>query len=400
MSSQRTIFLAYLLSISYIFSGGKIVRAEISSANPLDAKIERSDPVIPAGYGTRELSSFEKYRITKAINELDRAARVKLEQGKEDAAFKLWYRRLKLSRALNSEAEIEALGNIGAIAWKENRGEDLRNIADRLTLIQDKLTSQESLSPDLLSKFATAYQQIRYLDKAVNIYQQILANSREQNNAIAERRNLAQLGELYLARFDDRQAAKIYRELLSSTDSQREPKLQTTYLNTLIDIYNRTSQTSKALIARKRLLELYAKLQPDKLAGLEIAIAGDYKTLNQPQRAIAAYERAINIAFSAQRFAAASDALTQLGKLYRETNSLDRAIATYLKLLKIQQQSYDRYGAIDTYDTLGKIHLDLEQKAEAQQYFERGLHLAESLNYKVKYFRDRLDSLRESNSVK
>ena len=79
MSSQRTIFLAYLLSISlsisYIFSGGKIVRAENSSANPLDAKIERSDPVIPAGYGTRELSSFEKYRITKAINELDRAAR-------------------------------------------------------------------------------------------------------------------------------------------------------------------------------------------------------------------------------------------------------------------------------------------------------------------------------------
>ena len=399
MSSQRTIFLAYLLSISCIFSGGNIVRAENTSANPLDAKIERSDPVIPAGYGKRELSSFEKYRITKAINELDRSARIKLEQGKEDAAFKLWYRRLKLSRALDIEAEITALGDIGAIAWKENRGEDLRNIADRLTLIQDKLTSQESLSPDLLSKFATAYQQTRYLDKAVNIYQQILVKSREQDDAIAERRNLAKLGELYLARFDDRQAAKIYQELLSSTDSQREPKLQTTYLDTLIDIYDRTSQTNNALKARKRLLELYAKSQPNKLAGLEIAIAGDYKSLNQPQRAIEAYERAFNIAFSAQRFAAASDALTQLGKLYRETDSI-RAIATYLKLLKIQQQSYDRYGAIDTYDTLGKIHLDLGQKAEAQQYFERGLKLAESLNHKVKYFRDRIDSLRESNPIK
>ena len=211
---------------------------------------------------------------------------------------------------------------------------------------------------------------------------------------------LAKLGELYLARFDDRQAAKIYRELLSSTDFQREPKLQTTYLDTLIDIYDRTSQTSKALTARKRLLELYAKSQPDKLAGLEIAIADDYKSLNQPERAIAAYERVINMALSAQRFTAASDALTQLGELYRKTDLPDRAIASYLKLLKIQQQSDDRYGAIDTYDTLGKIYLDLGQKAEAQQYFERGLELAESLNYKVKYFRDRIDSLRESNSMK
>ena len=89
-----------------------------------------------------------------------------------------------------------ALGNIGAIAWKENRGEDLRNIADRLMLIQDELTSQESLSPDLLSKFATAYQQIRYLDKAVNIYQQILVKSREQDDAIAERRSFSQTGRI------------------------------------------------------------------------------------------------------------------------------------------------------------------------------------------------------------
>ena len=397
MSSWR-IFLAGLLCISYVFSGGKIVRAD-SSANPLDAKIERREPVIPAGYGKRELSSFEKYRIEKTIEELDRAARINLEQGKEDAAFKLWYRRLKLARALDTEAEITALGEVGAIAWKENRGEDLRNIADRLIAIQDKLTSQD-LSPDLLDNFATAYRQIRYLDKAVNIYQQILVNSREQDDAIAERKNLTRLGELYLARFDDRQAAKIYRELLSSTDSQKEPKLQTTYLDRLIDIYDRTSQTSKALTTRKRLLELYAKSQPDKLVGLEIAIANDYQTLNQTEKAIQAYERASTMALQTQRLATASDALTELSELYQKTGSIDRAIATYLKLLKIQQKSYDRYGAIDTYDTLGKIHLDLGQKAQAQQYFEGGLNLAESLDYKVKYFRDRLDSLRESNSVK
>ena len=397
MSSWR-IFLAGLLCISYVFSGGKIVRAD-SSANPLDAKIERREPVIPAGYGKRELSSFEKYRIEKTIEELDRAAQINLEQGKEDAAFKLWYRRLKLARAIDTEAEITALGEVGAIAWKENRGEDLRNIAERLIAIQDKLTSQD-LSPDLLDNFATAYQQIRYLDKAVNIYQQILVNSREQDDAIAERQNLAKLGELYLARFDDRQAAKIYRELLSSTDYQREPRLQTTYLDRLIDIYDRTSQTSKALTAKKRLLELYAKSQPDKLADLEIAIANDYQTLNQTEKAIQTYERAFTMALQTQRLATASDALRELSQLYRETGLIDRAIATYLKLLEIQQKSYDRYSAIDTYDTLGKIHLDLGQKAQARQYFEGGLNLAESLDYKVKYFRDRLQLLQQNNSVK
>lgn len=400
MSSWRTIFLACLLSISGIFSNGKIVRAENPAANPLEAEITSSDPVIPASYGKRELSSFEKYRIKKTIDELDRIARARLEQGNEDAAFKLWYRRLKLSRAVDTVAEIEALGEIGAIAWQESRGEDLRNIADRLIVIQDELTSEESLSSELLDKFATAYQRIRYLDKAVDIYQQILADSRKRSDLIAERQNLAKLGELHSARFHDRQAAIVYRELLNSLDPRSEPKLQTTYLDTLIDIYNRTSQTNKALAAKKRLVELYAEMQPDKQASLEIAIAGDYETLNQPERAISAYERAFTMAIQSQRFATASDALVRLGELYRETGSDNLAISTYLRLLEVQQQSYDRYGAIDTLDTLGKIHLNLERKAEARQYFERGLKVAESLSYKVKYFRERLQLLKESNPVR
>ncbi len=61
---------------------------------------------------------------------------------------------------------------------------------------------------------AKAYQQVRYLDKAINIYQQLLVNSKKADDLIAEQKNLEILGELYLARFDYQESADIYQELL------------------------------------------------------------------------------------------------------------------------------------------------------------------------------------------
>ena len=205
----------------------------------------------------------------------------------------------------------------------------------------------------------------------------------------SKERDLAALGQLYLAKFDYQNAAKIYRELLAIGENERTGE----YLATLIDIYDRTAQTEKAIAAKQRRIERYADTQTDK-AELELAIARDYQTLNQIERATAAYNRAFNLASQTQRFATASDALTQLAELYRENSQLQKAIATYLKLLKIQQQTYNYYGAIDTYDSLGKLHLKLQQKSQAKRYFERGLELAKSLNYNVEYLNRQIRQLK------
>ena len=385
-SNYRLIFLFCLLSIGVVFSG-KLAFAQNYGDNPLLEAVDKSERLIPSGYGRRELTSFEKYRIEETILELDRAAKAELKQGNGDEAFKLWYRQLKLTRALDRIQEIEALGEIGAIAWKENRGTDVRNIAERLIAIEEELTQISFDAPDSL---ATAYQQVRYLDKATGIYQQIVANSKKQNNPIAEQKNLETLGELYLARFNYYPAADVYQELLASTEPN-EPK-RTIYLQNLANIYDRISQPEKAIAVKQRLIEQHIESKSDEAMDLEIAIAGDYETLNQTDRAIEVYNHALESASTNQKLATASDILSRLGKIYQESEQIDEAIATYNKLLEIQQQSYNDYGMLDTYDTLGKIYLDSD-KTKAKQYFQQGLELATSLNYKVEYFEDSIEQI-------
>ena len=382
MSNYRLIFLVCLLSISTVFHTRKLAFAQTGD-NPLLQAVDKSERLIPPGYGRRELTSFEKYRIEEAIPELDRAAEAELEQGNGDEAMKLWYRRLMLTRALDRIQEIQALGEIGAIAWKENRGTDVRNIAERLIAIEEESARRVSL--DTLNKLATAYQQVRYLDRATDIYQQIVVNSKKQNN-LAEQ-DLETLGELYLARFKYSQAADVYQELLGLTEPN-EPK-QVVYLQKLADIYDRIERPEQGIAVKQRLIE-YIESESDEAIDLEIGIAGDYETLNQINEAIEVYNRALEIALTNQKLATASDILSRLGEIYQD-KQIDKAIANYNKLLEIQQLSYNYYGMLDTYDTLGKIYLNSD-KTKAKQYFQKALELATTLDYKVKYFSDRLEA--------
>ena len=391
--SWKRIVVTFLLAVISFCSAQETALAQTQPANPL--AVQQSDPLIPSGYGQRALTSFEKYRIEKAIAELNQTAQAELKRGNADRAFKLWYRQLRLTRVIDTSAEIKALGEIGAIAWQENRGADVLNIAERLITIQKEITAKKPLSPNLLDKFAIAYQQVRYLEQAIAIYQQILANSRKAGDLIAEQKNLKILGKLYLARFDYHQAADVYQKLLTldpfANQESKQINRENFYLNTLIYIYDRTEQTNKAIATRRRLIKHYTETQQlNKIAAIKIAIGRNYETLKQSDHAIKAYNQAFDTASKTQQLAIASDALTRLGELYQQSDRANDAIATYAKLIQVQQQSYNHYGLINTYDTLGKIYLQLNQKAKAQQYFQQGLELAKSLNYKVEYFNNQI----------
>ncbi len=390
--------LIWLLVTVGFLSIPETALSQNQSANPLERKIDQSDPVIPSGYGKRELSSFETYRIKKTIAQLAQSAQAELQQGNQDQAFELWYRQLKLTRAISAEAEIKALGDIGAIAWQENRGLDLRNIAERLISLEGEISAKQPLSLDLLEKFATAYQQVRYLDQAIKIQTKITKVSRRKDNynLAVERSNFEVLGKLYLAKFDYQNAAKVYQTLLSLTDEQKpefthQNKIDF-YLQSLIDIYDRTGKTNQAIIMKQGLIEHYtATKKLHKIAKLEIAIARDYETLDQIPKAIEAYNLTWNMAKQNQQLAIASNALTRLGELHQATGQVEQALITYTNLIEIQQQSYNYYGLINTYDTLGQIYLKSQQKTKAKQSFQRALELAESLNYKVNYFKRKIE---------
>ncbi|MEO1801992.1 MAG: hypothetical protein AAFR62_16480, partial [Cyanobacteria bacterium J06629_2] len=318
MNKDRIVF-GFLLAGSIILAPVSYVLAQPETSNPLEVGIDQSDPVIPLGYGRRELSAFEIRRIEQEMAQLNRSAKAELQQGNGKEAFKLWYRQLKLARAVNKVTEIETLGEVGAIAWQENRGEDLRNIANRLITIESKIETDE-LAAETGQKLATAYQQVRYLEQAIAIYEQILAQNEQQKNSNAVAENLQTLGELYLAQFNYSSAANSYEKLLELAQTKPDLDLQTSlYLKTLADIYDRNGQTPQALAAKKRLYNNHeATNKTAQLAELKLAIADDYQALNQTSSAIEAYNQAFKLASENQQLAIASNALTGLAELHQQ----------------------------------------------------------------------------------
>ncbi len=402
------IFLLFCLSYCYLESQKSFVLAQTENSNPLEDTI--SDPLLPSQEIDRALSPLEKKRIRKAIVNLDAQAQAKLAAGNQDTAFVLWYRVLRLQRNLGRQEEINALGRIGEIAWQQNRPQNLKNISDRLLTIQTQATTENTLDRQLLSSLGKAYQQIRYLDRAVIIYQEILKNNQQADDFSAEKLTLETLGKLYLAQFSYPQAANIYEELLKSVQTPEnknypqiannsENKLtnnslqeEEIYLTQLAEIYDRSSQPAKALKIKQQLVEKYLEHQKtEKLAALKISIALDNQALKQPEKARNNYQDAFALAWSLQQLALAIESLQRLALLYQEYQQFTAALKIYQELIKVEQQAYDYYGLLNTYDQIGQIHWQLKNQAQALDAFKQGLNLAKSLNYRVDYFTEKIE---------
>ena len=361
----------------------------IPKDNPL--MFDRQDPLIPKGYDKRQLSSFEEFRIEREISRLKMMAESEYNRGNLDRAMELWYRQLRLTRAIDKQGEIVSLGEIGAIAWQENRSQDLNHIANRLIAIQGQLERSNRFDLQLHNSLAMAYEGVRYVDKAIDVYQEILEKGNRQLKSDREREIVDRLGELYLAIFDYPNAAKIYQQKFAENPEGLDRELQ---LQRLIRIYEKGRLNNKAIATRKLLIEQYQQEQKSiKIPTLKMANGRDWESLGKFDSAIDAYQEVFTAASKMQQLALAGDALDRVGNLYRQQENLERAIDTYQTLLVVRQQADNYYDAIDTYDTLGEIHLQLEKPKVAKKFFELGLKQAQELNYKVAYFRRKLERL-------
>lgn len=363
-----------------------LVRAETKISHPLETT--QPDPLLPSTKNKRPLTVLEKKRIKQAIIKLEQEAQAALRARNLEQAFSLWFRELRLQREVDSLAEIAALGRIGAIAWQENRDVDLRAIAKRLDAIQSEATTENEANPTLLKQIGLAYRKTRYLDKAIAIYQTILTIN-QPHNLRQNKLNIRQiLGELYLKTFDYTQAESIYKQLLAKTKSNQQQEI---YLNHLATIYERTKQFNLAIITKQRLLDRYQQTkQINKLASTQIAIAENYQLLENIAQAAEYYRQASDTSLTTQQYAVATEALNKLAELYQERDLLQYALQTYQQLALVQQKSYNYYGLMDTYDRLGKIYLSADNYSQAEASWRQGLELAKLLNYRNKYFSDRL----------
>jgi tetratricopeptide (TPR) repeat protein len=387
-------FAIIFLAGTAIHVSPTIAQNEDEFFDPLEQPVK--DPLLPTA--KRSLSPLERRQLIEALDNLNAEAQAQLQAGNVDAAFAIWYRELRLRRSLGRIEEIDALGRVGRVAWERTRREDVQIILKRLNVVQQQAELEAPLTPELLQAFATAYEQIRSINDSINIQQKILANARKKGNFSQEYAILQKLGQLYLAKFDYPNAAKIYEELLKRSQAQQNTYNEGIYLQQLAEIYSNALQPENAVKVKEELVTRYqSEGKTQEIPVLKLEIGADYEALKQPEKASQNYQEAFSLAWSLQEFGTAADALIKLGDLYQSYNQEDYALQIYQELIKVNQQSYDYYGLMQTYDRIGQIHLKQNNYPQALAAFQKGLEIARSLNYRQDYF---LSQIKKINNPK
>ncbi len=374
-------------------------KPEEPKINPLE--IKAPDLLLPQLPNNATISAEQQAKLRLSLEELNTQAAALFKAGKAPEAFEIWYREMRLRRALGYLEEVQDLGRVGEIAWQNNQKFDVQLITARLVTIQKEAEDKKSLNLKLLQALGAAYQQVRVPGPAITVYQQILADARQREDSKAQVSTLNTIAQLHLAWFDYPNAAKTYEELLAFAKAKNDSVNEVVYLKQLVYIYTQAKQSDQALVVKQQLEKTYiAQQELTQLAPLKIEIASDYEVLNQPDKASKIYQEAYSLASSLRQLAYASEALQKLGALYRTHNQPQFALEVYDILIKVEEQSANSYGLMYAYDQIGQIHLAQKNYAKSLTAFKEGLSLAKLLHYQESYFNSQIERVNKQSSQK
>ncbi|MEG4350408.1 tetratricopeptide repeat protein [Microcoleus sp. LAD1_D3] len=384
------------------------------SPNPLE--ITTPDPLTPAN---ESLSSTQRDELTAALEELNLEAAAKLQAGDGAGAFEIWFRELRLRRYLGPAAEIAALSRVGSVAWSNGKNLELQLITKRLQAIQKEVKSQVPLNTELLPTFAAAFQQVRAKGPTVEVYQEILANARQNQDILAEGQILKAIGLIHINWLSYEKAAPVYEELATLIQENRAlfaansavensavvagngappqpvtPPTEVDTLRQLAYVYQQSKQPLKAIAAREKLASVYVNLQnPSAIPPLKIAIASDYQTIGQINLAAQYYQEAYNLAVPIQQYAQASEALDKLALLYRSQKQWEPTLRIYQMQLLLEERAYNFYGLMNTYDNIGQVYQEMKAYDKALESYQKGLDVAKRLGHRQEYFAKKIQKV-------
>ncbi len=385
------------LAIAIVSIGGVSsaawARDDVFPPNPLEP--DEADPLLPRMVVDRPLSDQERAVLNAALNELNRDARARFDSGDVIGAFDIWFRELRLRRALGLREEVASLSRVGEVAWNESQTTEVRLITQRLLEIEQEVQAQQPVDYDLLLAIAQAYQKVRAREFGVALYDQILVQARLDGDLVTEETALRALGDLHLAWFDYPNAAAAYQDLLAFVRAQRDKLAEIDALRQLAYIYDEGNEPTEAIAVRQQLVDIFEGRQElTELPALKLAIANDYRDLGQPDLAAPTYQEAFAIARSVSFYGYAREALANLAALYLELDRPQDALVVYQLVVDVGQQSYDYYSMMNAYDQIAQIHQRRGATNQALAAYRQGLVLAQQINFRVDYFTEQIALLR------
>lgn len=365
--------------------------------NPLE--ITTPDPLLPRKPDKQPLTIQEQQELETALDKLNLDAAAKLQAGDKVAAFDTWNREIRLRRYLGSLAEVDALSRVGEIAWRANERPQVQYVTQRLQSIQKPKKSPPVTDLELLQALGAAYQKVRSPQLALEVYNQVLASVRQQQNSTAEIETLKTIGTIQMGWFDYVKAAATYEELLRLASARGERVNEVGYLQQLAYIYEQARMPQQTVNARSKLADIYLKDNNiAEIPGLKIALASDYEKLAKEnpsllQNAFQNYQEAYTSAWEQQQYVRAGEALQKLIALYRSQGQIDEALQTSQILLQTEELAGNFYGLMTAYDQIGQMYVQRKEFPQARTAFQAGLKIAQQLQVQESYFTEQIQKI-------
>jgi tetratricopeptide (TPR) repeat protein len=366
--------------------------------NPLEIKV--SDPLLPARkLDQQPLTPTEQQQLESALDNLNQEATAKFQGGDKEGAFDTWNRELRIRRYLGNLPEVLALSRVGEIAWRDSDNKQVQFITQRLQSVQKPKKSQPVSDLEVLRALGQAYQNVRAPKLALEVYDQVLAQVRQQQNTTAETETLTTIASIHMSWFDYPKAAVTYEQLLSLASAKSDRLNEVTYLQQLAYIYDQARQPQQSVQVRSKLVDIYTKENNlAEIPALKMSIAGNYEALAKQdpsllENAFQNYQQAYTIAWEQEQFVRAGEALQKLIALYRSQGQIDEALQTSQILLQTEELAGNFYGMMTAYDQIGQMHLQRKQFPQARNAFEEGLKIAQQLQYDQSYFTGQIQKI-------
>jgi tetratricopeptide (TPR) repeat protein len=355
---------------------------------------EPRDPLLPEVPVLRPLSPLEKSALAEELSQLAAAAEALYLAGDTEQAFQTWIREVRLRRILGYEAEIAAMQRVGLRAWEASRSDEIQLLTLRLQQIQAELLAATPLNIRLLEEVAATFEVLRDVDSAIAVYETLIVRAAQAGNTAERRRlleNLARLQESWF-RFDV--AGKTYQSLLSCLGGSGDPLKEVQYLQGAVRNYQEAGELRIAIDFQRRLLQQYqetAQVQP--IPALTLAIARNYRALDDLAEARNFYLTTYSTALAQQQTNIASEALQDLAAIYLALGKTDDVLYLYEQRLAVERLSYDGYGLMQVFDDLGRLYEAQNNWEAAIAAYKEALILANHLDYRAAYFKNRLQRL-------
>jgi tetratricopeptide (TPR) repeat protein len=355
---------------------------------------EPLDPLLPRLPVLRRLSPLEEAELRINLDALAAEAEDLFLAGQTDLAFQEWMREVRLRRILGYPEEIAAMQRVGLRAWEQSRSLEIQLLTLRLQQVQGELLAESPLNVRLLESVAKTFEVLRDVDSAIAVYDTLIVRAAQTGNQAERQRlleNLAVLQETWF-RFDV--AGKTYQSLLASLGAGRDPLKEVQYLQGAIRNYEGAGELEIAIDYQRQLIrKLQQTGQVQPVPTVTLAIARNYRALNNLSEARTAYTTAYSVALSQQQPDIASNALQDLAELYLAQGKTEEVLYLYNQRLEVERLSYNGYGLMEVFGNLAQLYESQNNPEAAISAYQEALILAQHLNYRVPYFSNRLQRL-------